>query len=410
MMSVTVILCEVVNLVTNLNINPYTSSAGMVPQYIAGRETLLESAMDTIAYVANGYTTRSVIYYGIYGVGKTVLLTEIEKIAQENKVYLERIEVKENSSFMEIISLYVGKLLRKMSVIERARHCVDTAKDVLLSFQVHYNKDGEISLGVNTDALKGAGIADTGNLQNDLTELLVHLGRVGKDINKGAIFVVDEVQYIKEDEFEALMAAIHRCNQLGLPLVVFAAGLPKIAKIAGDIKSYAERLFNFVEVDKLEESDAKLALIRPAERFGVRYTEEALEEIICHTEGYPYFLQEYGQQVWKFIDRERKEITLTNVKEAYPHFINKLDESFFKVRHDRASEKELEFMKAMVRCGDLPCDTNKVAKIMDNSTYNQIAPIRAQLIHKGFIYASSRGEINFTVPQFDKYLKRIYEI
>lgn len=381
----------------------------MVPRYLAGREDILEDAKDTLAYIANGYATRSVVYYGLRGVGKTVLLTEIENIAAENKIYYEHIEAMENGSFMSSISLYVNKVLRKMSIVEKAKQYIDTAFSVAAAFQVFYNKEGEASVGVNPEMVKGVGVADTGNLQNDLTELLVHLGRVGQKIGMGAALFIDEVQYLKDDEFEALMAAIHRCNQLGLPLVVFAAGLPKIAKIAGDIKSYAERLFRFVPIDKLEAEDAKLALTEPAERFNVKYDDEAMQEILKQTECYPYFLQEYGQQVWKQIDENSRRISHEGTLNAYPNFINALDEGFFKVRHDRASEKELEFMKAMVKCGELPCQTNQVASIM-KSSYNQIAPIRAQLIHKGFIYATSRGEISFTVPQFDKYLKRIYSI
>ena len=390
-----------------LRINPYTPGAGMVPRYLAGREALLEEAQDTLAYIANGYATRSIVYYGLRGVGKTVLLTEIENIALENNIYYEHIEAMENGSFMSSISLYVSKILRKMSVKEKAKQYIDLAKSVAMSFQFFYNKEGETSIGINPEMLKAAGIADTGDLQNDLTELLVHLGKVGQKINTGAVIFIDEVQYLKDAEFEALMAAIHRCNQLGLPLALIAAGLPKIAKIAGDIKSYAERLFKFIPVDKLQEDDAKLALIRPASRLGVQYTAEALTEILQQTDCYPYFLQEYGQQAWKYVDKATKTLSYEAACAAHNDFINALDEGFFKVRHDRASEKELEFMRAMVQCEELPCQTKQVAQIM-HSSYNRIAPIRAQLIHKGFIYASSRGEISFTVPQFDKYLKRIY--
>lgn len=390
-----------------LRINPYTPGAGMVPRYLAGREALLEEAQDTLAYIANGYATRSIVYYGLRGVGKTVLLTEIENIALENNIYYEHIEAMENGSFMSSISLYVSKILRKMSVKEKAKQYIDLAKSVAMSFQFFYNKEGETSIGINPKMLKAAGIADTGDLQNDLTELLVHLGKVGQKINTGAVIFIDEVQYLKDAEFEALMAAIHRCNQLGLPLALIAAGLPKIAKIAGDIKSYAERLFKFIPVDKLQEDDAKLALTRPASRLGVQYTAEALTEILQQTDCYPYFLQEYGQQAWKYVDKATKTLSYEAACAAHNDFINALDEGFFKVRHDRASEKELEFMRAMVQCEELPCQTKQVAQIM-HSSYNRIAPIRAQLIHKGFIYASSRGEISFTVPQFDKYLKRLY--
>lgn len=397
-----------IKLALSLQVNPYTPGAGMVPQYLAGRQDLIKDAENILAYIASGLTNRSVVYYGLRGVGKTVLLAEIEKIAADNNIYAEHIEAMENGSFMQSVSLYVYKLLRRMSSKEKARQYLDRALSVVASFQLFYNKEGETSIGINPEMIKDAGgIADTGNMQNDLTELFIHLGRVGKEIGVGAVLFIDEVQYIKEAEFEALMAAIHRCNQLGLPVVIFAAGLPKVAKIAGDIKSYAERLFRFVPVDRLSEEDARLAIITPAERFGVKYDDEALSIILKHTECYPYFLQEYGMQIWKYLDSNTKEFTQKNAEEAYKDFVDALDEGFFKVRHDRANSNELAFMKAMVQCGNLPCSINKVAALM-HSNYRKISPIRAQLIHKGFIYATSRGEVSFTVPQFDQYLKRLY--
>ena len=205
-----------------------------------------------------------------------------------------------------------------------------------------------------------------------------------------------------------MISAIHRIEQKGYPIVIFAAGLPKIAKIAGDIKSYAERLFQFIQIDSLTETAAELALSEPAKKLGVTYHPEALKYIVGITEGYPYFLQEYGRQVWDFVNDE-KEITLSAAQNAYSKFIEQLDTGFFKVRHDRATAKELEFMKAMVKCGSLPCSTTQIAHEMGRAPTN-ISPLRAQLIHKGFIYATRRGEVDFTVPQFDQYLKRLYEI
>ena len=165
-----------------LRINPYTPGAGMVPRYLAGREQLLEEAKDVLAYVANGYATRSVVYYGLCGVGKTVLLSEIENIAQENQIYYEHIEALENGSFMSSISLYVSKLLRKMSVVEKAKQYIELAKSVTTAFQLFYSKEGDASIGVNPEMLKARGIADTGDKQNDLMELFVHLGKVGQKI------------------------------------------------------------------------------------------------------------------------------------------------------------------------------------------------------------------------------------
>jgi hypothetical protein len=231
------------------------------------------------------------------------------------------------------------------------------------------------------------------------------MGSLAKNSESSVCLFIDEIQYLKDDEFEALITAIHRVNQKGLPVTLFAAGLPKVAKIAGDIKSYAERLFNFISIGSLEPKAAKLALVEPAKKIGVTFTDEAIREILNITEGYPYFLQEYGKQVWAFI--KNKNIDITSVQEAYPVFEKSLDDSFFKVRYDRAAPKEKEFMLAMVACGEVPCTIAQVANKM-NTNVKSISPLRAQLIYKGFIYATSYGEVDFTVPQFNRYLKRIY--
>ena len=278
----------------------------------------------------------------------------------------------------------------------------------------YMNKDKIKTIRVGT-AFSGIGAFEQALEILDLPHEIVFAcdngGILLEDIAKkeecGVALFIDEIQYLKDEEFEALIAAIHRVNQKDLPLIIFAAGLPKIAKIAGDVKSYAERLFQFTPIGSLEE-DGALALTEPALKWSVSYEKEAVDEILKVTESYPYFLQEYGKQVWRKLD-ERKIITTAMVKEAYPDFIKSLDESFFKVRHDRATPKELEFMIAMVKVGKLPCNTKDIAKNL-NLPLSSISPIRAQLIHKGFIYAANRGEVDFTVPQFDSFLKRIHKI
>lgn len=395
-------------MVLNMIINPYTPGAGMTPKYIAGREELVEKAKETLAYIANGYAARSVVYYGLRGVGKTVLLNAIMEIAEENDMYCEHIEVSERKSFRSEISLYVNKILRNMSTKEVAKHYVQKAMKIAKAFRVRYDPNDGVSVEVDAELRDVYGISDTGNLTNDMTELFVHLGRVGKKINKGAVFFIDEAQYMKEEELEALMAALHRCNQLGLPIALFCAGLPKITKTLGDVKSYAERLFEFFCIDKLSVDSAKLALTKPAQELGVEIREDALSEILKRTDCYPYFLQEYGKQVWQFVREDDKVLTYEDAVGARDSFIRSLDEGFFRVRVDRASTGELEFMKAMVLCDSLPCQTSQVAVNLNKSA-SQVSTTRAQLIHKGLIYAVDWGTIDFTVPHFDRYLKRTYQ-
>lgn len=382
--------------------NPYRPGAGMSPAYLAGRDTTINEAQNILQAINYGYSARSVVYYGLRGVGKTVLLNYIENLADEMDLPSEYMEIAERDrSFQYQMALHIYKLINRLSLLKNIESHIKKALSILKAFTIKYGCD-DISIEVNP----ANGISDTGNLANDMTELFLALGVIAQKQNKGVVLFIDEIQYIKDDEFEALMEAIHRTNQKNYPIVIFSAGLPKIAKIAGDVKSYAERLFDFIEIDSLNNEEAKLALIEPAKRFQINYTDEAVNKIIEITQGYPYFLQEYGKWVWE-CKKEESIIDIKIVNKAYDKFEQSLDKAFFKVRHDRATAREIEFMTAMVACEKLPCSTKEIANIMGESI-QAISPLRAQLIHKGFIYAAKRGEVDFTVPQFDKYLKRVY--
>lgn len=382
--------------------NPYRPGAGMSPAYLAGRDNTINEAKNILQAINYGYSARSVVYYGLRGVGKTVLLNYIENLADEMDLPSEYMEIAERDrSFQYQMALHIYKLINRLSLLKNIESHIKKALSILKAFTIKYGCD-DISIEVNP----ANGISDTGNLANDMTELFLALGVIAQKQNKGVVLFIDEIQYIKDDEFEALMEAIHRTNQKNYPIVIFSAGLPKIAKIAGDVKSYAERLFDFIEIDSLNNEEAKLALIEPAKRFQIKYTDEAVNKIIEITQGYPYFLQEYGKWVWE-CKKEESIIDIKIVNKAYDKFEQSLDKAFFKVRHDRATAREIEFMTAMVACEKLPCSTKEIANIMGESI-QAISPLRAQLIHKGFIYAAKRGEVDFTVPQFDKYLKRVY--
>lgn len=382
--------------------NPYRPGAGMSPAYLAGRDTTINEAQNILQAINYGYSARSVVYYGLRGVGKTVLLNYIENLADEMDLPSEYMEIAERDrSFQYQMALHIYKLINRLSLLKNIESHIKKALSILKAFTIKYGCD-DISIEVNP----ANGISDTGNLANDMTELFLALGVIAQKQNKGVVLFIDEIQYIKDSEFEALMEAIHRTNQKNYPIVIFSAGLPKIAKIAGDVKSYAERLFDFIEIDSLNNEEAKLALIEPAKRFQINYTDEAINKIIEITQGYPYFLQEYGKWVWE-CKKEESIIDIKIVNKAYDKFEQSLDKAFFKVRHDRATAREIEFMTAMVACEKLPCSTKEIANIMGESI-QAISPLRAQLIHKGFIYAAKRGEVDFTVPQFDKYLKRVY--
>ncbi len=382
--------------------NPYTPGAGFMPAYLAGREKLLDDAENYLSSILLGYPQQSIIYSGLRGVGKTVLLNAIESEAEEKDILFEHIEINENRNFIQQIANTSKKFIHKMSRKEAAKEAVRKAAGLLRAFTVTYNPtDSTFTAGMDGDIPEDV---STGVLSDDLTDLFVSMGRTALKSEDAIVFFIDEIQYMKIEEAEALISAIHRCNQLRLPIMIFGAGLPKILKMLGEVKSYSERLFRFEEVGSLVKEDAKAAIVKPAEELNVSYKEEAVQEIINVTEGYPFFIQEYCKAIWE--QAEESIITIEDVYHARAEFEKRLDQSFFKVRFERSTKKEKQFMFAMVKCGELPCTISNVASIMGKSV-KSISTYRAQLIDKGLIYATAHAEIDFTVPQFDKYLIRI---
>lgn len=380
--------------------NPYTPGAGFMPGYLAGRELILGEAEKYINTLVLGYPQQSVIYYGLRGVGKTVLLNAIEKMVDEHVILMEHVEIAEKKNFTKQIANCSKKFIHQMSVKETAKDFAVKLQGILRAFSVTYNPGEQtFSLGMNE-----GDYMTTGDLSVDLTDLFVSMGKMAEKTGNAICFFVDEIQYMKEAEAEALVNAIHRCNQLRLPIMIFGAGLPKIMKMLGEIKSYSERLFKFEEIGALKDEDAIDAIVKPIEVMRIQYEEKALKRILEITKGYPHFIQEMCSTIWEMSDTEL--ITVADVEKAIPEFYRNLDKGFFKVRYDRCTQKEKMFIFAMVQCGDLPCTISNVAKIMGRNV-SSVSPYRAQLINKGVIYATAHGEIDFTVPGFDDFLKRM---
>lgn len=379
--------------------NPYTPGAGVVPNYLAGRDELINKAEEILKSVNNGMYAKSLMFYGLRGVGKTVLLNVIQDKAEDLNIPYEHLEISENDNFKEVIGIILKKLLVELSYLDKVKESAFKVLGTLKAFSVSYL---DIDFGIDIDALKGK--ADTGHFQNDLTELFLQIGSIAKKANKCLIIFIDEVQYLKTEDFEALIAALHRVSQKRLPLYIFGAGLPKIAKIAGDTKSYAERLFDYIKIDSLEEIDAEKALIEPAKEQGKTFSKEAINRVTSETEGYPYFIQEFGLDIWE--NSKENEITLENVESAYEKFIKKLDEGFFNVRYERATESEKAYLKAMGQLGKGPYDTPEVLRVLRKEA-SQVSAVRSSLIDKGLVYSPSHGRIAFTVPHFEKFLARI---
>lgn len=381
--------------------SPYTPGAGAMPRYLAGRESMLEEADKILEAVAMGYPQKPVIYYGLRGVGKTVLLNAIEEKAEELDILYAHIEIAEKRSFIVQIANASKKIIHRMSVIESVKDLGHKALGILQAFQVTYNPEEQtFTAGIAEPSM----YVSSGVLSDDLTEMFVAMGRMAAKAKRAICFFVDEIQYMKPNEMEALINALHRVNQLRLPITMYGAGLPKILKILGEVKSYSERLFQYIEVAELSDHAATDAIVKPATELGVQYEEEAVEEIKEWSKGYPFFIQELCNTIWE--ETESEIIKKSDVERVIPVFLDKLDKGFFKIRYDRCTKKEHDFLFAMVRCGSLPCTISNVAKILGKRV-SSISPTRAQLISKGIIYSTGHGEIDFTVPQFDRYLKRI---
>lgn len=381
--------------------SPYTPGAGAMPRYLAGRESMLEEADKILEAVAMGYPQKPSIYYGLRGVGKTVLLNAIEEKAEELDILYAHIEIAEKRSFIVQIANASKKIIHRMSVIESVKDLGHKALGILQAFQVTYNPEEQtFTAGIAEPSM----YVSSGVLSDDLTEMFVAMGRMAAKAKRAICFFVDEIQYMKPNEMEALINALHRVNQLRLPITIYGAGLPKILKILGEVKSYSERLFQYIEVAELSDHAATDAIVKPATELGVQYEEEAVEEIKEWSKGYPFFIQELCNTIWE--ETESEIIKKSDVERVIPVFLDKLDKGFFKIRYDRCTKKEHDFLFAMVRCGSLPCTISNVAKILGKRV-SSISPTRAQLISKGIIYSTGHGEIDFTVPQFDRYLKRI---
>jgi hypothetical protein len=349
-----------------------------------------------------GLPQQSMIITGLRGVGKTVLLGAFREIADDHGWVTLDTEITKNTAFASRLSRLTRQGLLRLSAAERWRERARRAASVLKSFSVTFDPDGSVAVGLDSDPLQGQ--ADSGDLSEDLTDLLLALGEAVKESGRGVVFLFDEMQYLAVEELEALISALHKTVQRGLPVTLVGAGLPQIPALAGEAKSYSERLFTFPRIGELGHEDAVKALTIPAEEKGVHYDAAAVDHIVRYTEGYPYFLQEYGSVVWDY--SPESPIALQYALSAQPLVEDQLDESFFRVRVERATPVERQYMRAMAECGPGPRTAGEVAERL-GKTPQQVAPTRARLVEKGLLYAPQYGSAAFTVPQFDRFLLRV---
>lgn len=381
--------------------NPYVPGAGTPPPELAGRHDVLQKAEIALTRIHKRLPSKSLIVVGLRGVGKTVLLVRFEQLAKSLGYRSSLIEAHEGKTLPELLVPPLRKLLFSLSLAaaagDKGKKALRTLRSFMGSIKLTWN---DMELGI--DPL--VGVADSGDIENDLTDLFVAVGEAAAEKSTAIAICIDELQYLNEKEFSALIMALHKINQLNLPLVVVGAGLPQILGLAGESKSYAERLFDYPPVGPLKFDDAKNALMRPAEELDVHYTDEALSKIVNLTKGYPYFLQQWGYEVWNVA--KHSPITLKDVEKASENAIRSLDESFFKVRFDRCTPAEKRYMRALAEFGEGAQRSGEIAEMLDVKV-TTVAPTRSKLILKGMIYSPQHGETAFTVPLFDEYMRRV---
>jgi hypothetical protein len=383
--------------------NPYAPGAGTPPPELAGRDELRELVRVAIERVRRGLPTKSVILVGLRGVGKTVLLDRMREDAESGRIQALRVEAPEGRSLPSLLAPQLRLALLKLSRNEQAKKFAQRALRALAGFAKGLKvKYLDIEVGIDLDP--EAGLADNGDLEQDLQALLEAAGVAAQKAGTALVMFIDELQYVEEDELAALIMALHRCAQRKLPVALVGAGLPQLRGRMGNAKSYAERLFGFPEIGPLPHPAAGTAITKPASDLGIAFESRAVEQIIAQTKGYPYFLQEWGKHSWDCAPASP--IKLVDVRTASKFAVAALDESFFRVRFDRLTPAEKKYLRAMAELGPGPHRSGDIAASLGREV-TSLGPTRNQLIAKGMIWSPNHGDTAFTVPLFDEFMRRI---
>jgi AAA ATPase domain len=382
--------------------NPFSPGAGTSPPELAGRSEMLRSIEILLARIKAGRSEQSMFMVGLRGVGKTVLLNRVREMADAQGYHSLLIEAHENKPLPLLLLPPLRQTLFALDRMQNVSQKVKRGLRVLRSFIGAVKvKVGDAEFGLDIDPETGS--ADSGDLEADLAELFVAIGEAAADRGTAIAIIIDELQYMTEAEMSALIMAIHRVSQRSLPLVLIGAGLPQLVGLAGKSKSYAERLFVYPEIGALSLEDASSALQGPVQTQGVSFTPEALAEVYRVTQGYPYFLQEWGYQSWNMA--EHSPIDLALIQKTTVASTARLDQSFFRVRFDRLTPREKDYLCALAEMGTGNQRSGAVADRLGVKVQT-IAPLRSSLIKKGMIYSPAHGDTAFTVPLFDQFMLR----
>jgi AAA ATPase-like protein len=366
---------------------------------LAGRDDIIEAARIALHRIRRGRPEKSQMLLGLRGVGKTVLLNRISELAEEIGYLTVSLETPEGQQIAKFLSPALKATLIRLNRIEKAREYAGRAMAALRGFASVFKASiGDIDFGISEPQT-----ADSGNIEVDLPELLIKTAQAAKAADSSVALFIDEVQYLTQDDLRALIVSFHRISQKGLPLVLFGAGLPQVAALAGEAKSYAERLFDYPEVGPLSQVDARYAIQEPVRSEGADIERAALDEIAAVTEGYPYFIQEWGKHAWE--QALRSPITIKDVRTASDTATEALDKSFFRVRFDRLTPREQDYLRAMAALGPGSHRSGAIAERLGR-TVEGMGPLRSGLIKKGMVWSPAHGDTAFTVPMFDRFMLR----
>ncbi len=383
--------------------NPFAPGAGTPPPELAGRDDLLETVRVTIERIRLGRPSKSVLMVGLRGVGKTVLLDRMRDNAEKVGIHTLRVEAPENRSLPSMLAPQLRQALLRLSRNEKARDLAHRALRGLTGFAKAL-KVTYADIEVGFDFAGEPGLADNGDLEHDLQALLEAAGAAAQSADTALAIFVDELQYVEEEQLASLITALHRTAQRQLPVALVGAGLPQLRGRMGRAKSYAERLFDFPEIGALSPEAARRALVVPAREQHVEFANDALDRIQHVTQGYPYFVQEWGKHAWDVADASP--IELADVMTASESAVAALDESFFRVRFDRLTPSEKRYLRAMAELGPGPHRSGDIAEVLDRRV-TSLGPTRGSLINKGMIWSPNHGDTAFTVPLFDEFMRRI---
>lgn len=382
--------------------NPYTPDSGVRPPALTGRDMELARLASIVSQLTAGGTERHVLITGLRGVGKTVLLNEFEVMCQEAGWPAETKEVGRNTLLSTLIGRTARKALLQMSARKRAGGMLRRALGALKAFEVTV---GDASFTLDVAALVGT--ADSGDLVEDLRDLLVAVGEAAHESGLGFALILDEIQNLSRGDYEALIMALHRAKQRRLPVAFVGAGLPLVPSLTAEAKSYAERMFVYPSIGELPEPAARDALVKPAEQQGVSWDSDSVAEVLAYTEGYPYFIQEYGRRAWGV--NTGKHITLEDAHAAKLLVEADLDESFFEGRIGRLTGTEKTYVGAMATLGDGPQQSGRVAELLQRKP-TSLSTVRDELMRNAVIYAPQRGMVDFTVPHCAAYVRRRFPL